>query len=201
VRLRAIRSYLQLLWFLVVIPVPAAFSSDADGVFGNPMELSPEILDALRAPDKMTIYSLDPSDYGKEAASQKVFKTRYFDYAVLGSTILEDDKVRKQIGAALIEETGFGSATFCGFVPHHGVRVHSGRLTMDYVICFDCRDIHLHRNGKIWARPMIHTKISRIDDSHFKFAPSKVEALLNASLTQAKVPLAEEYLKSPKRKI
>ncbi len=108
---------------------------------------------ALRADrvTRATLYSIDFRDEGERAAGTG---ETLHGYAVLGSVELSDEQ-RHQVVTALasaIEAANPEDVVAC-FAPRHVLRVEQDGRTMDYVICFHCRNYRLIAEGRpLWDR-------------------------------------------------
>jgi hypothetical protein len=48
-----------------------------------------------------------------------------------------------------------GTPAFC-FDPHHVIRAFAGGLSLDFIICFECDDMHVHDDPSdaFWSCPI-----------------------------------------------
>lgn len=90
--------------------------------------------DPLARADQYELLSIDPDR--PEQASPDLFH----GYQVLGTTTISDPGVRAQLTYALQSgvKSIFGTRNNC-FTPRHGIRVRSGGITTDILICFECQ--------------------------------------------------------------
>lgn len=127
----------------------------------------------LGTPQELTLYSLDGRDFepgeGPKSAEQ------FHCYPVLGKVEVEDADRRKAIVAALkagvARSDGFMAKCFW---PRHGIRTVEDGNIVDFVICFECLQLHTHAGSSTKT-----VAVSR-----------EPQAVLNDALTAAGVPLA-----------
>jgi hypothetical protein len=132
-----------------------------------------ELLEVLESADEVQLYSLRPNSDDSEQA--------FHDWKVLGHTALKDDQQRKEVVAAFkrgVEEND-GTAAAC-FQPRHGIRAIQDSKVVDFVICFECRQVEVFVGEK--------------KDRGFLITPSP-QALFDKVLAKAHVPLAEKAKK------
>jgi hypothetical protein len=104
----------------------------------------PFALDELRAPDRLTLYSIDPRspDAGEERRRGYGVHTavgEFRGYPVLGEVEITDPELRKQLIAGF--KDGYARRPAGGstcFNPRHAVRVAENGRTLEYLICFEC---------------------------------------------------------------
>jgi hypothetical protein len=97
--------------------------------------------------ESFELYSLDPATDPRE----KRDKTEtYYGWKVLGKTRIKEQAVRKKLVDALrlAAEDNATSMAAC-FIPRHGLRLTSGKETVDLVICFQCLRIQVFVNGNM----------------------------------------------------
>ncbi len=138
---------------------------------------STEILDD---PDEMLLFSVDPTQMDKEPEERVFAKGSEFLYecAILGKVEIKDPALRREVIAAVKEDirSGHHGPAKC-FNPRHVLRqVKNGRL-IDVVICFQCHNYEIHKDGG----PHKGTTPSMGENS---------KTLLNKILTDAAVPIA-----------
>lgn len=96
------------------------------------------VANAFRDPDEVVLYSLSPEskDTGAET---------FHGFAIRGKTEVKEAATRKKLFTAFAKgvEDHDGSAAAC-FIPHHGLRVRSGKQTIDLVICFKCAQVRIY---------------------------------------------------------
>lgn len=105
----------------------------------SPMRSLPApIVDAFANPDEVTLYSLTTEWAGGSLE-------QFHGFAVLGKTEVKDAATRRKLFTAFANgiEDHDGSVAAC-FIPHHGLRVRTGKQTLDLVICFLCAQVRLY---------------------------------------------------------
>jgi hypothetical protein len=110
----------------------------------------------------------------------------FHGWLVLGKTVIKDATTRKKLVEAFeqgIREYKDGPAN-C-FKPRHGIRVKHDGKTAEFVICFECAQVH----------------VSMVDGSRPQgfLISSSPAALFNEVLKEAGVPLAEQVGEEPSR--
>ena len=97
--------------------------------------------EVLEKADQLELFSLDPSERDKEKG--------FHDHPVLGKTTIKEEKDRKKIVSALMKgiADNKGEVGKC-FEPRHGIRVKHDDKTVDFVICFHCKHIHVYVGDK-----------------------------------------------------
>ncbi|MCM2373425.1 hypothetical protein [Aporhodopirellula aestuarii] len=133
--------------------------------------LPDEALDALRHGSEFTLYSLDPALIDPAPNSG-----RFHNYRVLGTTDPADPDRQSLVDAlARGVAESVGAIAAC-FDPRHGIRVVHDQKQHDFVICFDCLQIHWYVDGD--GRRSVLTSESPV-------------AVFNAVLSRASVPLPD----------
>jgi hypothetical protein len=93
--------------------------------------------------------SLDRADrYELLSLYPYLSENEFYNHRVLGRTTVSDPATRKKLNAGLRAgaRESDGSRMAC-FSPRHGIRVtERGRVT-DFVICFECRQVRVYRDG------------------------------------------------------
>jgi hypothetical protein len=121
---------------------------------------------ALTEADEYELMSIDPQWSESERHHHRI----------LGSVSIADLTIRQKLNAALqagARESN-GTAMAC-FNPRHSIRVTHAGITTEFLICFECRQVQVWRNGKIIAS--------------FLTSPSP-EPVFDDVLQKANVPLA-----------
>jgi hypothetical protein len=97
--------------------------------------------EVLEKPDQFELLSLDPYKTDKEQG--------FHNHPVLGKTTIKGEKDRKKIVSALLKgiADNKGEVGKC-FEPRHGIRVKHADKTVDFVICFHCKHIHVYVGDK-----------------------------------------------------
>ncbi|MDB5333036.1 MAG: hypothetical protein JWP03_4187 [Phycisphaerales bacterium] len=106
------------------------------------------------------------------------FKPEFYNHEILGRTTVTDAATRQRLNAALqsgVRESD-GTAMAC-FNPRHGIRVTRAGETTDFLICFECRQVQVWRDGK---------KIATFLTS------ASPQSVFDEVLQKAHVPLAAE---------
>jgi hypothetical protein len=95
------------------------------------------------SPSKFVLYSLDPGSLEHNESVQTA--TVFHDYGILGRAEITDADERQALVRALARgarETD-GSIGGC-FNPRHGLHVEQSGGSADFVICFECLQVHAH---------------------------------------------------------
>jgi hypothetical protein len=97
--------------------------------------IPPELHAALRTAEQFELLSLDPDRQEVEPSEA------FHGWKVLGTTTVTEAAVREELIAAL--ENGVRNAFVPAecFIPRHGIRLTSGGVTTDFVICFQCAQV------------------------------------------------------------
>jgi hypothetical protein len=93
----------------------------------------------LEEADHFELLSLDPHLQWKAA------KGDFYGYRVLGTAVIEDTETRKKLVSAfkraVAENQGYEALCFN---PRHGIRVTRKGKQVDFVICFQCAQVHVY---------------------------------------------------------
>lgn len=130
--------------------------------------------DILQSASQMTLYSLQ-GECRMPVANSK--PGQFHGYPILGKTALSEGEIQQTkplIDKAIADK--WATRKFC-FLPHHGLRVLSGKRTMDCVICFKCNT-------------MMTYSIGNEGSTDFGRAPEK---FFNQLLENAGVPFDPQY--------
>ena len=127
----------------------------------------------LDSVESLTLYSIDGTEasMGQESAAGETFR----GYPLLGQIDITASQSRQEIADAInssISQSD-GLVAAC-FWPRHALRVRAQGQTIDYVVCFQCRQLEVYE-GK--SRTMIPIETT-------------AEPVLNRWLEQAGIPLA-----------
>lgn len=122
-------------------------------VTGKVAESLPDaVRDGLEQAPMLELLSLDPypkSYYGAEEWARLGLEglDSFHDYAVLGTTVL-DDAARRRVVQALYDgvDESDGTVAAC-FNPRHGLRATGEGLAVDVVICFECLSFQAYADG------------------------------------------------------
>ena len=94
---------------------------------------------------QVTLYSLQSDANMHVSPSSKAGE--FHGYPILGKTALSKEEIQQTkslIDKAIADK--WATRKFC-FSPHHGLRVLSGKRTMDCVICFKCNTMMTYSIG------------------------------------------------------
>lgn len=133
-----------------------------------------ELQAILKQADQFELLSLNPTELPQDT----IPKDSFHDWEVLGQTIVKNAETRKQLIAAFKKgvEENEGIVAAC-FTPRHGFRVTHGSKTADFVICFECLQVHAYI-GDQWEKSFLIT--------------ASPQDLFDSVLKEAKVSLAEK---------
>jgi hypothetical protein len=131
-------------------------------------------------PDAVFVYSVDGTQEHITPEERGVPKGQelLYECAVLGRVAITDPVARREVVAAVKRDikTGHPTPSKC-LRFRHVIRVVKGRTTTDVIICFECHNYQLHRDG----------------GPHVGLTPPIGEGskdMLNKILTDAGIPLA-----------
>lgn len=133
---------------------------------------------ALQNPEHAVLYSIDPYIRRKYGDDNKLLPEPrpgevFHDHTVLGTLELDGKKASRAAGAFQYSLTWPDVSEFMCFDPRHGLRVTSGGHVYDFLLCYECRQIVVFRDGVgVGSR-----------------TASGSPQTLNALLTEANVPL------------
>ena len=102
--------------------------------------------DVLEAPDRMTLFTLNPVQVADGKLSPEAERLR--NYGVLGKAEITDPTIRRRLVEAVYEglkADGAGPAN-C-FFPRHGLRFEKGEQTIEVLICFECTWVYVYPDG------------------------------------------------------
>lgn len=149
-----------LLLTALVIASPAA---------GGENELPAAAEQALRAPGKVVLYSLEP--WEEPAAKGEVLQ----GFTVLGRTELDRQQSAKAVTAFQSAISGWDGLMAMCFDPRHAIRVTTAAHTYDFLLCYACHQLYVYENDKLLA----------------SIGASGSPKVLNELLSAAKVPLSQ----------
>ncbi len=94
----------------------------------------------LKAPEKLTLYSLDGREERPEGEVKTPSKESFHGYPVLGKTEISLPEQRRELLTALNEaiKQHEGKPMAKCFWPRHAIRAIENGKTIDYIICFEC---------------------------------------------------------------
>jgi hypothetical protein len=104
-------------------------------------QISSDPMRTLEKADQYELYSILPGPEPQES------RPEFHSYPVLGHISITDQAARDRLTAALKAGAGAGHRKNC-FVPRHGIRVVKYETTTDFVICFECNQVRIWRNGQ-----------------------------------------------------
>jgi TPR repeat protein len=135
--------------------------------------LAEEVLKALNSPSTITLYSLQP--WGGPDLPEWDFHGHHQN----GHVALNQEKARQAIAALndAISKGAAGVQSLCIINPRHALRVISSGNTYDILICYECGQLELYKNGQ--SLPFSGSIGSKPD-------------VLNRLLKQAGIPLADD---------
>jgi hypothetical protein len=141
------------------------------------IKLYESAISVLRNAKEVEVFSIDPT-WAEDSDKYKDPKIGFQERKPLGKTLVKDvetaDKIKKEVFESLHILPKL-ERTLC-FIPRHGLRVKTHNDTLDMLICFQCKKVHIVFNGK----PLAELAIRK--DS---------QVLFNDILKAAKVPLAD----------
>jgi hypothetical protein len=97
----------------------------------------------LEKAENFELLSLEPERL------EEVPKDSFQGWKVLGKKTIDTSEIRKKIVDALekgVVENQGGVTVKC-FNPRHGIRVTHNGKTADFVICFQCLQVHVYMDG------------------------------------------------------
>jgi hypothetical protein len=156
--------------------IPIALIATTVAYFHFRRDLPRSSLTALRSAEQFELLSLHPEM--TYSPGPHVPLSRFYNHEILGRTTITDPATRQQLVDALrsAARQSDGSIAAC-FMPRHGIRVTRVGQVTDFVICFECRVVHIHRHGQ----PTAYVPITR-----------SAEPLFDAALQRAEIPLADK---------
>jgi hypothetical protein len=128
-------------------------------------------LACLRAPQQMTLYSIQPHFANADTPSTNLFHGN----PILGEVAIAARADQRTVATDLERGITFwvGDRMAC-FEPRHGVRVTDGDVTYDFLICFECMTVVVYSDDE----PIGSIGITRSPNT------------LNELLSRSDVPLA-----------
>jgi hypothetical protein len=104
----------------------------------------------LKAGDKVTLYSIDGRAFADERLRLGELPEGtegLHTYPVLGKVEIADGQRRGELISALKLSMEHGDkAAYC-FWPRHAIRIDSNGKTTDYLLCFQCGRVEIHRES------------------------------------------------------
>lgn len=96
------------------------------------------------------LYSLDPTVEPRQGSKDGSSDESFHEWKVLGKTEIKEPAERKKLVDALRLGAEDNAGTADGFfIPRHGLRLRSGKETVDLLICFQCLSIQVYVNGNM----------------------------------------------------
>ena len=147
-----------------------AIAEPADLVKEN--KLPPEAEQALRAPGKVTLYSLEPDipPVPRDKALHQVFHNA----KLLGQTELDGKQSAMAVAEIKSAISEWKGQIFMCFSPRHALRVTAKGHTYDFLLCYACQALEIYRDDQPLA----------------SLGAAGSPKVLNQLLRAAKVPLA-----------
>jgi hypothetical protein len=103
-------------------------------------KLPPEAEQALRAPAKITLYSLEPWDLSTPRG-----KTLY-GVKILGQTELDGKRSATAIAEFKAAVANWDGMIAMCFDPRHAIRVTAQGHTYDFLLCYECRQLYIYKD-------------------------------------------------------
>lgn len=130
-------------------------------------------IEKLEKSEILEVMSLDPLGQAKKGQLEKFRR-----FSLLGKTTVKDKEMRKAVVKGIRESIEMGDASAFCFCPRHAIRVTLGDETVDFLVCFECSNMHVHRTA---------------GDECFSVAiADAAKAALNSILRKAGIALAPE---------
>lgn len=131
-------------------------------------ELPPEVAQALAAPEKVILYSLEPWDRAT-AADHTLHR-----FKILGETELARKQFQIAIGEFEAAVAGWDGRIAMCFDPRHAIRVTVKGADYDLLLCYECHQLYVYRGDRVIA----------------ELGARGSPKVLDAMLTAAKLPLS-----------
>lgn len=107
-------------------------------------ELPADAAEALRSGSAVVIYSLEPYEpEGEEGTGSD----RLHGFQVLGRAALDSTNTRKAVAEFETAIADWDGAVAMCFDPRHALRTESGGHTFDFLLCYDCNELAVYRDG------------------------------------------------------
>ncbi len=132
-------------------------------------KLPPEAEQALRAPDKVTLYSLEPWD--EPTSSDKTLR----DVKILGQTELDGKRRATAIAEFKSAVANWDGMIAMCFDPRHALRVTAQGHTYDFLLCYECHQFYIYKD----------------EDLLTTLGAAGSPKVLNGLLSAAKIPLSK----------
>jgi hypothetical protein len=144
-----------------------AIENPADPVKEN--KLPPEAEQALGAPGKVTLYSLEPWD--RPTPGDKTLR----NVKVLGQTELDEGRGAKAIAKLKAAVSGWDGMMSAYFDPSYALRVTAKEHTYDFLLCYECHLLAVYQDDQLLTT----------------LGASGSPKVLNELLSAAKLPLSK----------
>jgi hypothetical protein len=101
-----------------------------------------DLIAVIGKADRMELYRLDPGEVGK---ARPEAKDGFCGYKVVAKAAVEKAEQRAKVAESLGKAMHWyeGVQALC-FRPHHGLRVTSGKKSLDLLICFECGRVKVY---------------------------------------------------------
>jgi len=106
-------------------------------------KLPPEAVQALRAPGKVILYSLEP--WATPSAGEATLQR----FKVLGRTELDRNQVVKAIAELEAAVAGWDGMKAACFDPRHALRLTAKGHTYDFLLCYACHNLYVYRDEEL----------------------------------------------------
>jgi len=119
-------------------------------LWGPPNEIPAGVLDALRASDRVELFSLDPHPHEVVKENPQYYPNGN-ESAIIGSVQLNDRQLQSQIADALQRDVEAGSEFEAGcFLPRHALLIHSeANEVVEIVICYQCMNASIFIDDRL----------------------------------------------------
>jgi hypothetical protein len=112
--------------------------------------IPPRVERLLDQAETFELYSLDPTVDPRSPGKARESSEKFHEWMVLGKTEVKEPADRKKLVDALRLAAEDNAGTAIGhFIPRHGLRLTSGKETVELVICFECLSIQVYVNGNM----------------------------------------------------
>jgi hypothetical protein len=101
---------------------------------------------------QLTLFSIDGKGFDSKRFRQGEIPQEvetFHDWPVLGKTEIVDGQQRLEVLAALRSAINQGKHTAKCFWPRHAIRIVSKGKMTEYLICFECAQVHIYRDGGV----------------------------------------------------
>lgn len=164
----------------LILVAAAGLTLVAAGVFvvGYFWPLSGEVR-RLQKTDSFELYSLEPlKEDGRSDDDPKDSGERLHGWRILGKMTVSEESTRYQLIEALKENMSWVGVGDKCFDPRHAIRRKNDGETVDLIICFECNNVVMYRNGE------------RVPGYHY--VRGAAQATFDEVLREAGIPLARK---------